>query len=82
MLSARVVEESNTTKLRKQAAKDKPPKKATDNGKDGSLSPARQSQLRAQQLALVREMEMNWYLKLCDLSFEGTTAYITGMPHR
>nr|KAF6378516.1 hypothetical protein mMyoMyo1_007123 [Myotis myotis] len=87
MLSAQVIEESSsTTKVRKQSGpsgggKDKPPKKASENGKDGSLSPAGQSQLRAQQLALVREVEMNWYLKLCDLSHEGTTACITGMPH-
>lgn len=87
MLSARVVEESSTAKVRKQSGpsgggKDKPPKKAPENGKDRSLSPAGQSQLRAQQLALVREVEMNWYLKLCGLSSEGTTACITGMPHR
>lgn len=87
MLSARVAEESNTTKAKKQSGpsgggKDKPPKKASENGKDGSPSPKGQSQLRAQQLALVREVEMNWYLRLCDLSSEGTTACVTGMPHR
>lgn len=91
MLSARTgaagsqIEE--TTKLRKQSGlsavdKDKSPKKASENGKDSSLSPSGQSQLRARQLALVREVEMNWYLKLCDLSSEHTTAYTTGMPHR
>lgn len=76
-----------TSKLRKQSAfsvgsKDRSPKKASENVKDGSLSPSGQSQLRARQLAQLREVEMNWYLKLCDLSSEHTTAYTTGMPHR
>ncbi|XP_040336504.1 voltage-gated potassium channel subunit beta-1 isoform X1 [Herpailurus yagouaroundi] len=62
--------------------KDKSPKKASENGKDGSLSPTGQTQLRARQLALVREVEMNWYLKLYDLSSEHTAAHTTGMPHR
>ena len=61
---------------------DKSPKKASENGKDSSLSPSGQTQLRARQLALVREVEMNWYLKLWELSSEHTTAYTTGMPHR
>ncbi|XP_061050524.1 voltage-gated potassium channel subunit beta-1 isoform X1 [Eubalaena glacialis] len=63
-------------------SKDKSPKKASENGKDSSLSPSGQTQLRARQLALVREVEMNWYLKLWELSSEHTTAYTTGMPHR
>uniref|UniRef100_A0A8C6DPG8 Voltage-gated potassium channel subunit beta-1 n=1 Tax=Moschus moschiferus TaxID=68415 RepID=A0A8C6DPG8_MOSMO len=63
-------------------SKDKSPKKAAENGKDSSLSPSGQTQLRARQLALVREVEMNWYLKLWELSTEHTTAYTTGMPHR
>nr|XP_035978274.1 voltage-gated potassium channel subunit beta-1 isoform X5 [Halichoerus grypus] len=75
------------TKLRKQSGlsvggKDKSPKKAPENGKDSSLSPSGQSQLRARQLALVREVEMNWYLKLYELSGEHTSAGSTGMPHR
>ncbi|KAM9189969.1 voltage-gated potassium channel subunit beta-1 isoform 4-T4 [Dugong dugon] len=75
------------TKLRKQSGfsvggKDKSPKKAPENGKDCSLSPSGQTQLRVRQLALLREVEMNWYLKLCDLSSEHTTACTTGMPHR
>ncbi|XP_027958859.1 voltage-gated potassium channel subunit beta-1 isoform X1 [Eumetopias jubatus] len=74
-------------KLRKQSGlsiggKDKSPKKAPENGKDSSLSPSGQSQLRARQLALVREVEMNWYLKLYELSGEHTSACTTGMPHR
>ncbi|XP_021575026.1 voltage-gated potassium channel subunit beta-1 isoform X1 [Carlito syrichta] len=74
-------------KLRKQsgfsvAGKERSPKKASENGKDSSLSPSGQSQFRARQLALLREVEMNWYLKLWDLSSEHTTACTTGMPHR
>nr|XP_030698257.1 voltage-gated potassium channel subunit beta-1 isoform X1 [Globicephala melas] len=63
-------------------SKDKSPKKASDSGKDSSLSPSGQTQLRARQLALAREVEVNWYLKLWELSSEHTTAYTTGMPHR
>ncbi|XP_024596965.1 voltage-gated potassium channel subunit beta-1 isoform X1 [Neophocaena asiaeorientalis asiaeorientalis] len=63
-------------------SKDKSPKKASESGKDSSLSPSGQTQLRARQLALVREVEVNWYLKLWELSSEHTTAYTTGMPHR
>ncbi|XP_073088283.1 voltage-gated potassium channel subunit beta-1 isoform X1 [Manis javanica] len=75
------------TKLRKQpglslGGKDKSPKKASENGKGSSPSPSGQTQLRARQLALVREAEMNWYLKLYDLSSEHTTACTSGMPHR
>ncbi|NP_001164427.1 voltage-gated potassium channel subunit beta-1 [Oryctolagus cuniculus] len=82
---SQIAEESS--KLRKQAAfsggsKDRSPKKASENVKDSSLSPSGQSQVRARQLALLREVEMNWYLKLCELSSEHTTAYTTGMPHR
>ncbi|XP_026969275.1 voltage-gated potassium channel subunit beta-1 isoform X1 [Sagmatias obliquidens] len=63
-------------------SKDKSPKKASESGKDSSLSPSGQTQLRARQLALAREVEVNWYLKLWELSSEHTTAYTTGMPHR
>ncbi|XP_059955956.1 voltage-gated potassium channel subunit beta-1 isoform X1 [Mesoplodon densirostris] len=63
-------------------SKDTSPKKASESGKDSSLSPSGQTQLRARQLALVREVEVNWYLKLRELSSEHTTAYTTGMPHR
>ncbi|KAF6384891.1 hypothetical protein mRhiFer1_007151 [Rhinolophus ferrumequinum] len=82
--------EGNTPKLKKQSglsvgSKDKSPKKASanaENGKDSSLSPSGQTQLRERQLALLREVEMNWYLKLCNLSSERSTACTTGMPHR
>ncbi|XP_070365714.1 voltage-gated potassium channel subunit beta-1 isoform X1 [Equus asinus] len=92
MLAARTgvagsqISEENS-KLRKQSglsigSKDRSPKKASENGKDSSLGPSQQSQLRARQLALVREVEMNWYLQLWELSCEHTTASTTGMPHR
>ncbi|EDL15547.1 mCG147520 [Mus musculus] len=91
MLAARTgaagsqISEDNS-KFRKQSGlssggKDRSPKKAPENAKDSSLSPTGQSQLRARQLALLREVEMNWYLKLCELSSEHTTAHTTGMPH-
>uniref|UniRef100_A0A8C3YT53 Voltage-gated potassium channel subunit beta-1 n=1 Tax=Catagonus wagneri TaxID=51154 RepID=A0A8C3YT53_9CETA len=63
-------------------SKDKSPKKTAEKGKDSSLSPSGQTQLRARQLALAREVEMNWYLKLWELSSEHTIACTTGMPHR
>ncbi|KAM9696497.1 voltage-gated potassium channel subunit beta-1 isoform 1-T1 [Dama dama] len=92
MLAARTgaaggqISEENS-KLRKLSgfsvgSKDKSPKKVAENGKESSLSPSGQTQLRARQLALVREVEMNWYLKLWGLSGEHTTAHTTGMPHR
>ncbi|KAM5275729.1 voltage-gated potassium channel subunit beta-1 isoform 1-T1 [Hipposideros larvatus] len=78
---------SEENKLKRQSGlsaggKDKSPKKASENGKDSSLSPSGQSQLRARQLALLREVEMNWYLKLFNLSSDRSTAVTTGMPHR
>ncbi|KAF6119270.1 hypothetical protein HJG60_007062 [Phyllostomus discolor] len=86
MLSSQILEENNS-KLKKPSGssgggKDKSPKKAPENGKDNSLSPSGQAQLRERQLALVRDMEMNWYLKLWDLSSQSTTACTTTMPHR
>ncbi|XP_048203178.1 voltage-gated potassium channel subunit beta-1 isoform X1 [Perognathus longimembris pacificus] len=74
-------------KLRKQSAfsvggRDKSPKKASGHARDGSPSPSGQSRLRARQLALLRDVETSWYLRLCDLAAEQTTAYATGMPHR
>lgn len=81
------ISEENNTKLKKQSGlsaggKDRSPKKAPEDAKEGSLSPSGQMQLRARQLALLRDVEMNWYLKLCDLSSERSTACTAGMPHR
>ncbi|NXA40351.1 KCAB1 protein, partial [Eudromia elegans] len=36
----------------------------------------------ARRLALLRELEMNWYLELCGLAPRHTVAHATGMPHR
>lgn len=41
-----------------------------------------QIQQKARRLALLRELEMSWYLKACQLSYEYTVAYTSGMPHR
>ncbi|XP_071070680.1 voltage-gated potassium channel subunit beta-1 isoform X1 [Dasypus novemcinctus] len=92
MLAARTgaagsqISEENA-RLRKQpglsiGAKDRSPKKASENGKDSSLGPSGQTQLRARQLALLREVEMSWYLQLCGLSAEQSAAHSRGMPHR
>lgn len=41
-----------------------------------------QMQQRARKLAILRELEMNLYLRTCELSYEYTVAYTSGMPHR
>lgn len=73
-------------KLRKQSglpgSKDKPARRATESVRDGARGPSSQSQLRARQLAQAREVEMNLYLQLHELSTEHTTAHTTGMWHR
>ncbi|XP_027731734.1 voltage-gated potassium channel subunit beta-1 isoform X1 [Vombatus ursinus] len=84
-VGSKISEES--TKLRKQSvlsvgSKDKSPKRAPENATDNQLSTSDLSQLRARRLALLRELEMNWYLKIWDLSSEHTVAHTTGMPHR
>lgn len=33
-------------------------------------------------LALLHQLEMNWYLKICESSYEYTVAHTSGMPHR
>lgn len=38
--------------------------------------------LRARRAFLIREMETNWYLKLCGRAREDSVAYETGMPYR
>ncbi|KAK2894863.1 hypothetical protein Q8A67_012092 [Cirrhinus molitorella] len=38
--------------------------------------------LRARKAFLIREMETNWYLKLCGRAREDSVAYETGMPYR
>lgn len=56
-------------------------KSSSENGKE-SRARAGQPQQCAWRLALLRELEMNWYLRVCELSHEYTIAYTTGMPHR
>ncbi|KAM8922337.1 voltage-gated potassium channel subunit beta-1 isoform 1-T1 [Lycaon pictus] len=77
----------DSTRLRKQSGlsvggKDRSPKKASEGGKDGSLSPSGPARLRVRPVALGRDVELSWYLRLQELSSEHTTACITGMPHR
>ncbi|NWU63822.1 KCAB1 protein, partial [Pterocles burchelli] len=73
-------------KLRKQSvlslgSRDRAPRSSADSGKEGR-GRGGQPQQRARRLALLRELEMNWYLRVCELSHEYTIAYTTGMPHR
>eukprot|EP00071_Canis_lupus_P030932 XP_022264489.1 voltage-gated potassium channel subunit beta-1 isoform X1 [Canis lupus familiaris] len=77
----------DSTRLRKQSGlsvggKDRSPKKASEGGKDGSLSPSVPARLRVRPVALGRDVELSWYLRLQELSSEHTTACTTGMPHR
>ncbi|KAG1944623.1 voltage-gated potassium channel subunit beta-1, partial [Pimephales promelas] len=45
--------------------------------------PLRQAALlRVRRALLIREMETNWYLKLCGRAREDSVAYETGMPYR
>ncbi|NXB47388.1 KCAB1 protein, partial [Leucopsar rothschildi] len=73
-------------KLRKQSvlslgSRERALKSSAEGSKEGRARPG-QPQQRARRLALLRELEMNWYLRLCELSHEYTIAYTTGMPHR
>ncbi|NXE24915.1 KCAB1 protein, partial [Ardeotis kori] len=73
-------------KLRKQStlslgSRERVLKSSSESGKEGRGRPG-QPQQRARRLALLRELEMNWYLRVCELSHEYTIAYTTGMPHR
>uniref|UniRef100_A0A8C0F2A8 Voltage-gated potassium channel subunit beta-1 n=1 Tax=Bubo bubo TaxID=30461 RepID=A0A8C0F2A8_BUBBB len=75
-----------TLKLRKQSVlslgtRERTLKSSSESGKEGRAR-ASQPQQRARRLALLRELEMNWYLRVCELSHEYTIAYTTGMPHR
>lgn len=54
-----------------------------ENTRDGSHSHGRQvALLRARKALLIREMETNWYLKLCGRAKEDSVAFQTGMPYR
>lgn len=41
-----------------------------------------QMKQKSRILALSHQLEMNWYLKICELSYEYTVAHTSGMPHR
>lgn len=75
-------------KLRKQSvlslgSRDRALRSSADSSKEGQgRARPGQPQQRARRLALLRELEMNWYLRVCELSHEFTIAYTTGMPHR
>ncbi|NXW27349.1 KCAB1 protein, partial [Phaetusa simplex] len=73
-------------KLRKQSvlslgSRERALKSSSESVKEGR-GRGGQPQQRARRLALLRELEMNWYLRVCELSHEYTIAYTTGMPHR
>ncbi|XP_074009113.1 voltage-gated potassium channel subunit beta-1 isoform X4 [Numenius arquata] len=73
-------------KLRKQSvlslgSRERALKSSSESVKEGR-GRGGQLQQRARRLALLRELEMNWYLRVCELSHEYTIAYTTGMPHR
>lgn len=73
-------------KLRKPSvlslgSRDRALRSSAEGSKEGRARPG-QPQQRARRLALLRELEMSWYLRLCELSHEFTIAYTTGMPHR
>ncbi|NXJ14288.1 KCAB1 protein, partial [Odontophorus gujanensis] len=72
-------------KLRKQSvlslgSRERAPRGSTEGAKEARAKLA--AQQRARRLALLRELEMSWYLRGCELSHEHTVAYTTGMPHR
>lgn len=52
-----------------------------DAGKRGSSSGKQGAQHR-HKVALIREMETNWYLKMFGLGREDTVSHKTGMPYR
>lgn len=80
------ISDDNNAKLKKPpglsaAGKERAPKKAPESAEGGRPGPAGQTQLRARQLARVRDAEMSWYLRLCGLARERSAA-APGVPHR
>ena len=72
-------------KLRKQSvlslgSRERASRGSTEGTKEARAKLA--AQQRARRLALLRELEMSWYLRGCELSHEHTVAYTTGMPRR
>ncbi|XP_069474531.1 voltage-gated potassium channel subunit beta-1 isoform X1 [Ambystoma mexicanum] len=77
----------DNAKLRKYSvvslsSRDKALKGLSDNGKGKRHSAAGQVPQKARRFALMREMEMNWYLSTFELSYEHSVAITTGMPYR
>lgn len=77
--------QDDSAKLRKYSVVslgNKAPKSVAENGKGKRHSAAGQVQPRTGKTALLYELEMNWYLRVCELSYEHTVACRTGMPYR
>ncbi|MEE6501101.1 hypothetical protein FKM82_004066 [Ascaphus truei] len=75
----------DNAKLRKYSVVslgNKAPKSLVENGKGKRHSAAGQVQPSARKTALLHELEFNWYLRVCELSYEHTVACRTGMPYR
>ncbi|XP_018412541.1 PREDICTED: voltage-gated potassium channel subunit beta-1 isoform X4 [Nanorana parkeri] len=82
-VGGKIVDDS--TKLRKYSVVslgNKAPKSVAENGKGKRHSAAGQVQPRSGKTSLLYELEMNWYLRVCELSYEQTVACRTGMPYR
>ncbi|XP_075058138.1 voltage-gated potassium channel subunit beta-1 isoform X1 [Mixophyes fleayi] len=82
-VGGKIVEDS--AKLRKYSVVslgNKAPKSVAENGKGKRHSAAGQVQPRTGKTTLLYELEMNWYLRVCELSYEHTIACRTGMPYR
>ena len=79
MLAARTggTVRSKAPELKKQSTLPK-----VSSEKENRCSTSTQMQQKAQKLALLRELETNWYLQTCELSYEYTVAYASGMLHR
>nr|XP_021323321.1 voltage-gated potassium channel subunit beta-1 isoform X1 [Danio rerio] len=53
-----------------------------ENARDSHTQYRQGVLLRARKAFLIREMETNWYLKLCGRAREDSVAFETGMPYR
>lgn len=53
-----------------------------ESNRDSHAQHRQAALLRARRAFLIREMETNWYLKLCGRAREDSVAYETGMPYR
>ncbi|KFP05806.1 Voltage-gated potassium channel subunit beta-1, partial [Calypte anna] len=74
-------------KLRKQSvlslgSRERARKSSSESGKERGARSVPALQPSARRLALLRELEMNWYLRGCELSREFTIASTTRTPNR